>query len=75
MSEPHERDRGSPVLGCLIIAALMFPVYVLSVGPCVWLAKRGWIPEYAGIIYTPLALLAWFEPIKRLLNWYIMLWQ
>ena len=74
--DEREQDRkGSPILGCLIVAALMLPVYVLSLGPFIWLANRRWLPTEAGIIYAPLGLLAWCEPIKRLLNWYVELWQ
>jgi hypothetical protein len=70
-----KRERG-PFVGCLASVLLLGPpVYALSAGPFVWLAARGYLPEFLGIIYWPLVILVGFwEPASRLFKWYLALW-
>jgi len=82
MVEPHQRyARRDALLVGLIIAAVWAPIiYVLSVGPFVWLHNRGYLaPAVAELIELPYYPLAWLAdncpPVRDLLDWYIELWQ
>jgi hypothetical protein len=72
-----ERENKSGV-GCFImgmVAFMLLPVYVLSIGPMLWLAERnaGW--EWIGVIYFPIGLLAEnCSPIEAALGWYLEFW-
>ena len=48
-------------------------LYVLSVGPVVWLADHGYVGEWVGNIYRPLLVLArnGVEPLRA----YIEFWS
>jgi hypothetical protein len=56
---------------------LLFVVYPLSVGPLVWLVKRGYLSEQSVIFYAYVPL-GWLEdqwpPIERAFDWYANLW-
>ena len=73
--ERQSRERG-PWAGCVaVVLALGLPCYVLSTGPFVWLVEHGYVSEYAGVIYFPLAYLVnYFEPVEEFLKWYLSLW-
>jgi hypothetical protein len=51
------------------------PGYALSIGPFVWLANRGYLPQFVGVIYVPIGLLGYWEPARRIIQWYISFWQ
>jgi hypothetical protein len=71
----RSRDSG-PFAGCLATALLFgMPGYALSIGPFVWLANRGYLPQFVGVIYVPIGLLGYWEPARRIIHWYISFWQ
>ena len=73
----EERENKSGV-GCFImgaIACMLLPLYVLSIGPAVWLAERNPSWEFIGVIYAPIGFLASScEPVDRALTWYLEFW-
>jgi hypothetical protein len=78
MSERDEKRGGSGVaIGCLLMLLFVPLLYVLSVGPAVWLVEHYPATEYAiNILYTPLSLVAEsFSPVKAFFEWYIDFWQ
>src|SRR5262245_40461888 len=61
---------------CVVILVLVPLLYVASVGPAVWSASRGYIGEWALVVYFPLELLAdACEPIGTALERYVELWD
>jgi hypothetical protein len=62
----------------LIRLAVMFTLYVLSIGPLYWkwyAAKVGVGSPMYLILYRPLEMLsAWIPPLGHFLNWYVSLW-
>lgn len=75
---PHDqkRQRG-PFVGCLAVAVVLLPaLYVLSVGPAIWLHHHGYLTDSAAIIYVPLGYLheSW-KPIGDAMDWYMDLWR
>lgn len=63
-----------------VAAAVLVILYPLSIGPLIWLADRGMLPEEAagliGIIYYPLELAAASSDATiRLYSWYASLWM
>jgi hypothetical protein len=78
MSERDEKRGGSGVaIGCLLVFLLGLPVYVLSIGPAVWMANRSEAVGYAiQVVYFPLGLVAYcLPPFKDFVEWYISFWQ
>jgi hypothetical protein len=78
-SESGDNRRGrqaGPLAGCLVLVLLFAPpLYVLSLGPAIWLFKHGYISKETGIVYAPLGYLGNnFEPARKALNWYLELW-
>jgi len=75
MTDTDQRKRG-PFVGCLAIAALLLPLaYFLSIGPVIWLSKKGYLSDSVRVVYTPLVLLADIcKPIHDALWWYVGLW-
>jgi hypothetical protein len=72
-----ERAR-SPLAVWLVVAAiaLLPAAYALSTGPMIWLNQHGYMPDEAGAIYAPMAILAKYSPATRkAFNWYLSLWQ
>ena len=71
-----ERQRSHLLLPAA--AAIAAPLlYVLSVGPVVWLMSHGWLSpqnETVEVIYAPLEFLVQFEWFGALLEWYMNLW-
>lgn len=58
---------------------MLLAIYVLSIGPTVWLLASGKVPSWIGTAlmfpYFPLILIAFVSDSARdLLNWYIQLW-
>jgi hypothetical protein len=50
--------------------------YVLSLGPAVWLADRGYLPtEPLQVVYAPLIWLHEHTPLSGPLDWYVELWE
>jgi hypothetical protein len=62
----------------LIRLAILFTLYVLSIGPLYWRwygAKVGLDSRTFLIFFHPLETLAkWFPPLGHFLNWYVSLW-
>jgi hypothetical protein len=62
----------------LIRLAVMFTLYVLSIGPLYWkwyAAKVGVGSPIYLIFYRPLEMLSvWIPPLGHFLNWYITFW-
>jgi hypothetical protein len=78
MTERDEkRGRSGVAIGCLLVLLLGLPLYVLSIGPAVWLANRSEAIGYAfQIVYFPLGLIAYlFSPFKDFVEWYLSFWQ
>ena len=68
----HKLHWGPIAVGIAILAVL----YLLSVGPAVWLATHGYLPSYlVNISYSPLLWLRenleWFGEI---VGWYLKFW-
>jgi hypothetical protein len=75
-NDRRPRRSAGMLTGCLATALILLPPYVLSTGPVVWLAQRGYVHPAIGLIYAPLALLANWVPFARTaLNWYLRQWQ
>ena len=56
---------------------VIFVLYVLSAGPMYWTIYEAFHVNESRLIqaiYFPLVLLSEFEPIGRILNWYVGLW-
>lgn len=70
----EERDKKSGGAGCFIcgVALVMLPVlYLLSVGPALWLHWRGYLPAGFLAIYAPLQWAAEFRGLASdFLTWY-----
>ena len=82
--EPAEKDRTSGRSGPLIFLAaavllLLAALYVLSIGPVVWLVEGGYIDgnsSFLKVFYTPLALAAkFFPPLEWALEVYMELFR
>ena len=62
----------------LIRLAILFTLYVLSIGPLYWkwyAAKVGLGSRMFLVLYHPLETMAkWFPPLGHFLNWYVSLW-
>jgi hypothetical protein len=77
--QPH-RERG-PFVGCLAsVLMLAPPLYLLSVGPFVWLCDHGYLsPGWIQVVQLPYFPIAWLrdhnETFHRVLDWYLSLWQ
>jgi hypothetical protein len=74
--------RNSPPLAAILLAAMAISLlmYVLSVGPVMWLNNRGRLPsamhECAVLIYAPLDWLVHnSETANRVLFWYAAFWE
>ena len=72
-----QRERRGPFIGCLAIGMLLaLPSYVLSIGPFVWLVRRGYMPREVGIVFWPLRVLVdSYPPIGLAFEWYLQFWQ
>ena len=74
----QEREKNSSGVGCFIlgmVALMLLPLYVLSIGPVAWLADRFPSLESIGIIYAPIGFLAEVcQPVDDALTWYLELW-
>lgn len=80
MPREHESRRrpGAVAALCAGILCLLPALYVLSIGPFVWLVERGFIDDESqlGIVYAPLGLLVEAMPaLEELLESYIACWQ
>jgi len=79
-SDESTSGRGSSVAVWTGIVALLLPVvYVLSLGPAVWLHDRGGLGsemnEFIRLTYSPLAWLREnSEVCRHVLDWYVGLW-
>jgi hypothetical protein len=77
MEDEREKRGGS---GCaivgLVLAVVFLPVlYVLSIGPVVWMVDRTTAPWWLEAFYYPLEWLAAYSTtIRDALNWYIDFW-
>jgi hypothetical protein len=73
----NDRARNALAVWLTMFAFALAPVvYVLSSGPAIWLFVNGYLPEWAMIVYYPLAWLATVcAPIDRVLEAYTDLWQ
>jgi hypothetical protein len=69
-------NRVAPLVACVILGLIFLPVlYVLSIGPAVWLSEHGYLSDELGRwIYAPLSAAANHYPaIGRWLVWYMSL--
>ncbi len=75
-----ERERRSSLAVMLVIGVAMLPVlYVLSIGPMMWLSANGYIPPRVSAsvpLYAPLQWTADRWPaFDSLLDWYTGPWM
>jgi hypothetical protein len=75
----RERDEKSGNVGCFILGvtgAMLPMLYVLSLGPAVWLSGRfPGCTKVLAVIYYPLEVIHnKFEPVGEFLDWYVRLW-
>jgi hypothetical protein len=67
-----------PVVAVLVLMMLFLPMlYVVSIGPAVWLAQRGYLNQEATARwYYPIQ---WVHrkcpPLRPALEWYVMLFE
>lgn len=55
---------------------LLVVLYLLSIGPMVWITDRYPALHGLGVIYFPIAIIAnHCEPVDKLLIWYMELWR
>lgn len=77
--EEREQKRGGArcAIGCGVLLILVPVLYVLSLGPAVWIGDHYELTrDVITAVYYPLFLLAKrFEPIKQMLDWYVGLWR
>ena len=73
----REKNSGGAV-GCFVlgmVAFMLLPAYVLSIGPFVWIAADNPALEPLGYIYFPIGYLGSVSsPVDSALTWYIELW-
>jgi hypothetical protein len=76
-NRPHDHDRKRGPVGCLVVSILLLPVlYVLSVGPYVWLYEHGYLSDEVGRVYAPLDYLCTYcPPVRVALQGYLKLWE
>ena len=58
----------------------LFVLYVMAIGPLLWLAAHGYLPDgvrhFLSRAYEPLWIIASYVPsLKQLLHWYIAQWE
>ena len=75
-----EREEKRAAVGCFIlgmVAFILLPLYVLSVGPAAWLANHFPATEDAWVfVYHPLAITGEvMPPLGRAFSWYLDFWQ
>jgi hypothetical protein len=69
-------NRSAPLAACAIFGLIFLPMlYVLSIGPAIWLSEHGYLSDEAGRwFYAPLAAVAnRFPTIGNWLMWYMSL--
>jgi hypothetical protein len=74
MSAEKQKSRAAPLMACCLIVLMLLPVlYVLSLGPAVWLVERQMLNlEIAQWFYFPLEFLSErSEFIRNSLTWYV----
>jgi hypothetical protein len=80
MDEPAKKESASRsvALSAGLAVALVLPIlYVLSIGPAVWLSDQGYTgdPE-SNPIYRPLVwLVDTFPTFEEFIDWYVDLWS
>jgi hypothetical protein len=68
------RNSGWIVVGIVLVA--LPPLYLLSVGPAVWLHDRGWISDGVATVYVPLEWLAERSPtFGGVIEQYVDFWS
>jgi hypothetical protein len=78
MSDRDGKRGGSRVaIGCGLVVFLVPVVYVLSIGPVVWLMRSpSGPPQWFQVFYYPLAWLAGnYKPFQVALGWYMGFWN
>jgi hypothetical protein len=71
----HDHDRQRNQLAVwLIVATIMFAVYVLSPGPFFWLVAKGYVDRGIVWIFLPLeTLYNHCPPVRAFYDWYFTL--
>lgn len=77
MSEGGKENRSGCAIAVTIGFVLLPVLYLLSIGPAVWLVEHKRMPEpLAEVIYAPVLILAdWAPAFRNLLEWYIQFWD
>ena len=73
----HQREprRGSLAVWVAIVVIVLPVLYVLSLGPGVWLDNHGYLSDAADMIYWPLdKLYDQWQPAHAFFDWYVELW-
>jgi len=76
---PNGADNGTRRRWPWAAMLLLFAMYVLSIGPIVWLQKNGYLSinsyiAILGTVYLPVLWLYGSKPLGRVLDWYLSLW-
>ena len=73
MDDDKPKQRSGCALGFTVLVAVLPVLYVLSVGPVVWLSVHDWVPENVlGVLYWPLdQLCRWSPTINGMVSWYV----
>jgi len=73
----ESRKSAAPVVAAVLIILFGPLLYVLSVGPAVWLIEHEYLSdECAELVYFPIILAADYSPsFMAVLDWYLQLFQ
>ena len=76
-SPPPSHPLRDLVLRVYCYLVVLGVLYVLSAGPMYWAVYEAYHADgsrFVAQLYLPLVLLSEFEPIGRVVNWYVGLW-
>ena len=71
-STTEHKSRAGAYVAYVLIALVL---YVLSIGPAVWLNAKGYLPDEIGIVYFPLEYLYENTFLREPIEWYLELWN
>ncbi len=67
-----QSDEIASALGTAAHLAVILLLYAVFFGPFMWMAQRGLLPEFTGVLYVPLMLLyGESKEFQSPINWYV----
>ena len=73
-ADEHNKKDSSSFFLCASLIALPF-LYVLSVGPAVWVHNKGYCKDFIEAIYYPVGWLRENTFLQAFLDWYVSFFQ